>query len=62
MTLLEVVNKFICQWFFFRICKIVKDGKIIAWGFHFWPYPMTGWNRPYKYFLNKRFTIRIFST
>jgi hypothetical protein len=49
MSKLHFVNKFVCQWFFFRICRLLDDSdKQVAWGVMFPVKPLTGWEgKPY---------------
>jgi len=50
VTWLEFLNKFILQWFFIRLAKVVdEDGDIIFWTILKWIIPCTGWGAPYKY-------------
>ena len=47
--MLGVINKFIVQWFFIRICKFLDDSdKITHYGIIFPIVPLTGWGKPYK--------------
>lgn len=44
MSKFKLLNMFILQWFFIRICYFVHDdGFQFAWGFLFPVVPLTGW-------------------
>lgn len=51
MTWLGTLNYFV-QFFFVRVCKDMKDGKVIRWGILYPVLPFTGWITPYT-ILNK---------
>lgn len=59
MTKLKMLNVFVVQWFFIRICRFMNDDGIQnGWGFLFPVLPLTGWRT--DYIPKKRFTIKIF--
>jgi len=48
MSKLKILNVFLMQWFFIRICRFMDDNNVQThWGFLFPVIPLTGWRSNY---------------
>ena len=47
MTKLYILNYFILQWFFIRLCRKMENDKQVGWGILFPIVPTTGWKTNY---------------